>query len=430
MTELESDRLIVFDSKVRENFYPFSLTRPVFDLLCGSKSILEGIETGLGRKASDVIVPKYLEQVCKEAHPSLRVNEDVPEPCYAVSSAINPKLDIRRALVTAGDELGSNFILSQEGDPIAGHFDQLKNEALTSTIEGGSGIVRKEIGDVNQSYNSEIVRYPWQLLSLNGEAVERDFQNRGEMTAESENSSIRLLGGKVWISPQAAVEDFVVLDSSKGAIIIDDGSVIGSFTKITGPAFVGKRTVIHPSSKLSRCSVGDDCRIGGEVEESIILDFSNKPHEGFLGHSIIGSWTNLGALTTVSDLKNTYGTIKVRIGKDLVNTGLVKVGCFIADMCKTAIGTLIYSGKTIGVSSHLFGEVAEDVPSFTIFKNAPSPRSAEVYIDSAIETQRRMMRRRGQTMSEAYSEMMKSIHFTTSKDRTASNVPRNNFTLV
>jgi NDP-sugar pyrophosphorylase family protein len=134
--------------------------------------------------------------------------------------------------------------------------------------------------------------------------------------------------------------------------------------------------------------IGQNCRVAGEIEHSIISDYTNKAHTGFIGHSYVGEWTNVGAMTTTSDLKMTYGTIKMSIGTKKVDTGQNKVGSFFADMVKTSIGTLVYSGRRIGVSSHLHGLVAQDVPSFTIYGASIGARNVVLELESVIETQK------------------------------------------
>jgi hypothetical protein len=175
--------------------------------------------------------------------------------------------------------------------------------------------------------------------------------------------------------------------------------------------------------------IGNNCRIGGEIEQSIISDHTNKAHAGFLGHSYVGEWANIGAMTTTSDLKMTYGNIKTNSMKGKTNTGLNKLGSFFADMCKTSIGTLVYSGRRIGVSSHLHGLVANDVPSFTIYGKGIGAKNAELRLDSAIETQRKMMSRRGQNITKAYEQMMEHVFSITAVERRRGHAGKNKFSI-
>ena len=171
------------------------------------------------------------------------------------------------------------------------------------------------------------------------------------------------------------------------------------------------------------------CRVGGEFEESVMHGYSNKYHAGFIGHAYIGEWVNIGAMTTNSDLKDTYGTVKVTIGTKRIDTGLRKVGCFIADMAKTSIGVLIYTGKKIGVASHLHGIVYEDVPSFTIYAKSLGAKSVELYLDSAIEIQRRMMARRKKELKDYEIEVIRKVFELTKEERIRGGVIKGAFKL-
>jgi hypothetical protein len=139
----------------------------------------------------------------------------------------------------------------------------------------------------------------------------------------------------------------------------------------------------------------------------------------------------MGAMTTTSDLKMTYGDIKMSgvTGTKKVQTGLNKVGSFFGDMCKTSIGTLTYSGGRIGACSHLHGLVAGDVPAFTIYGKSVGVRNVELELASAIETQKKVMPRRGQSMSKAYEQMIKDAFLMTAVDRKKVGVRRAKFAL-
>ncbi|MEM1891463.1 MAG: glucose-1-phosphate thymidylyltransferase, partial [Nitrososphaerota archaeon] len=145
------------------------------------------------------------------------------------------------------------------------------------------------------------------------------------------------------------------------------------------------------------------------------------------GHSYIGEWVNLGAGTSNSDLKNTYGTIKMDVGGRTHDTGNIFVGTFVGDHVKTAIGTYIFSGKKIGVSSHLYGIVSEDVPSFTAYAKTLGAKPTEIYLESAIETARRMMRRRNVQLSRTYEDMLRKVFKLTEQERSKAGVVKGKF---
>ena len=140
---------------------------------------------------------------------------------------------------------------------------------------------------------------------------------------------------------------------------------VADFTYLVGPVHVGARSrIIERASLKEHVCIGETCKIGGEVEASIIESYTNKQHHGFLGHSWVGSWVNLGAGTSNSDLKNTYGEVRLEYPHRRVETGMQFLGCIIGDYAKSAINTSIFTGKIIGVSSMLYGFVGSNVPSF------------------------------------------------------------------
>jgi UDP-N-acetylglucosamine diphosphorylase / glucose-1-phosphate thymidylyltransferase / UDP-N-acetylgalactosamine diphosphorylase / glucosamine-1-phosphate N-acetyltransferase / galactosamine-1-phosphate N-acetyltransferase len=424
LSSLAFSRIVVFDSYIRENFYPLSLTRPTFDFLCGTKSLLQNIEDGLNSKITDLIVPKYLEAICKDDHPQTRVNDSISEKCLAVNALVNPTFPLLSEIKKAVQEKRKGFVVTdQDGNPVFGVFERLRPEVL-ATKEKTAGIERKPISN-SENQNPPIFQHPWKMVSRNSDVIRKQakgFEDSGKRDFE-------LLGSKLHVDSSAEVQRFVTIDTRNGDVILEKGARIESFSHITGPAYIGKDSIIKSAKIREGTSIGSNCRASGEIEESIVYDYTNKNHDGFIGHSILGSWVNLGALTTNSDLKNTYGNIKVNLQGTSTNTGLNKVGCFVGDMTKTAIGTLIMSGKTMGVSSHVFGTVGEDVPSFTLYAKSLGAKSCEIYIESSVETQRRMMERRNIKMTQNYLEMIKAVYNLTMKDRTAKKVTKGKFEL-
>ncbi|MEE8638565.1 MAG: hypothetical protein V3T21_05945 [Candidatus Margulisiibacteriota bacterium] len=203
-------------------------------------------------------------------------------------------------------------------------------------------------------------------------------------------------------------------------MIIDKGVEIEANTVIDarhGPVYIGKGTIIRPLSHLKGpLSIGPMCRIGGEVGESIFHGYSNKQHYGFIGHSYVGEWVNLGAGTTNSDLKNNYSTVKVTIGGKQIDTGEKFVGCFIGDHAKTGIGTLITTGAVIGVAANVFGGgvTPKVVPSFSW------GLKEEYHIERAIQAAKIVVGRRGKKLSEKEIGLLRRVFGFTRSERSQS----------
>jgi UDP-N-acetylglucosamine diphosphorylase/glucosamine-1-phosphate N-acetyltransferase len=241
-------------------------------------------------------------------------------------------------------------------------------------------------------------------------------------------SGARVMGAGSVAAEGAEIEEGTVLDARKGGIYIGPGASIAP-CRIVGPAYIGPQAQVKQFSTIVASYVGRNCRVAGEVEHSVVSDYSNKAHAGYIGHSYVGEWVNIGAMTTTSDLKMTYGPVRMGQGRSRKDTGLDKLGSFFADMSKTSIGTMVYSGRRIGVSSHLHGLVADDVSSFTMYGEGIGAKNVELELASAIDTQRKMMGRRDQGMSKVYEQMMKKIFLATAGDRRKAGVRRARFAL-
>ena len=195
------------------------------------------------------------------------------------------------------------------------------------------------------------IEYLWELIKYLKEDLEEDLKGRGaRVEGKVHPSAVIYSPEKVIIEEGAEVEACAVLDAR------------------SGPIYIGKKTIVRPQSYLrGPLSIGPECRIGGEVTHSIFHGYCNKAHYGFIGHSYIGEWVNLGAGTTNSNLKNNYGTVKVTVNGKEMDTGEQFIGCFVGDHAKTGIGTLITTGAVIGVGANIFGGgvAPKVIPSFS-----------------------------------------------------------------
>jgi UDP-N-acetylglucosamine diphosphorylase/glucosamine-1-phosphate N-acetyltransferase len=197
----------------------------------------------------------------------------------------------------------------------------------------------------------------------------------------------------------------VSIDVTDGPVYIDKNVIIRPFSAIIGPSYIEKGTIID-QAKIVKSSIGPQCRISGEVEACIFQGYANKHHEGFIGHSFIGEWVNLGALTTNSDLKNNYSPIKIKIGKRNFDTGMIKLGCFIGDHTKTGIGTLIPTGAVISSFVNFFagGIMPQYIPSF---KWLTTKKTENYDLKKAIATAKIVMQRRKIKMTQQYENIIR-----------------------
>jgi UDP-N-acetylglucosamine diphosphorylase / glucose-1-phosphate thymidylyltransferase / UDP-N-acetylgalactosamine diphosphorylase / glucosamine-1-phosphate N-acetyltransferase / galactosamine-1-phosphate N-acetyltransferase len=241
----------------------------------------------------------------------------------------------------------------------------------------------------------------WELMSGNGDQVVEDvaalFPDRRTATLPA---GVHQFGDHpVILGDGARVEPGVVLDTRAGPIWLDDQAEVKAFTRMAGPAYVGKRTIILGGT-LETFSTGEVCRIRGEFASSVCLSWVNKAHDGHIGHAYLGAWVNLGAETTNSDLKNNYGTVKLWTPSGAVDTGEMKVGSFLGDHVKTGIGLLLNTGTVVGAGSNVYGNVMPPthVPPFSW---GTGDDLSAYRVDRFLETAERAMSRRSVPLSDS-----------------------------
>lgn len=198
----------------------------------------------------------------------------------------------------------------------------------------------------------------------------------------------------VFVADGVSIGQYSAIDTSDGPILLDKNVKVGPFCLLSGPVYAGPGTrIIEHAALKDGVALGHTVKIGGEVEASVIEPFTNKQHHGFLGHSYLGSWINLGAGTCNSDLKNTYGKINIEYADGKVATGMQFMGCIIGDYSKTAINTSIFTGKVIGVCSMLYGFATSNVPSYVNYARLFG-QQALLPAEVMVNTQQRMFSRR------------------------------------
>jgi UDP-N-acetylglucosamine diphosphorylase/glucosamine-1-phosphate N-acetyltransferase len=412
-------RLILVDrsEEIRRNFYPIALNRPLWELRCGISSLGEKLIAKAGANDVAYFVPDYMAEAyqAKVKHP---VNDlsILNENDLLVVDGLVKSQDFS---VPTGEK--SEVGLDQEG------------RILYARVTSGDlkGIVVNDVVEFLEAAKAKLPnvlctlktwRYIWELILANAEQITEDFVAAGQNGIEGiveQPSAIR--GGKkdVYIAPGAVVHPMVVIDAEYGPVYIDQGVQIQPFSRIEGPCYIGKDSILTGANCRAGNSIGPVCRIGGEVEGSIIHGYSNKYHEGFIGHSYIGEWVNLGALTTNSDLKNDYSTVSIMLdGRRSIDTGSTKVGSLIGDHAKTSIGTLLNTGSYIGAMTVILATgkpLPKFIPSFGWFVEGIVTKGfgkARLF-----ETAKIVMSRRGCKWSAAEESMWDFVYELTRQQR-------------
>ena len=172
----------------------------------------------------------------------------------------------------------------------------------------------------------------------------------------------------LFIGNETVIKPGVVIDASNGPVYIGKDVEVNANSVIEGPVCIGDNSLVKSFAAIKEnVSTGKVCKLGGEIEDSVIMPYSNKQHSGFLGHAYLGSWVNLGADTNCSDLKNNYSSIKVNLNGKHIDTGHRFLGLIMGDHSKTGINTMFNTGTITGFSCNIFGSGFPDkfIPSFT-----------------------------------------------------------------
>src|SRR5262245_36121825 len=213
------------------------------------------------------------------------------------------------------------------------------------------------------------------------------------------------------IDESARIDPYVVADTTGGPVVIDREAVVSAFTRLEGPCYVGPGTQVHGAKVRAGTCLGPMCRVGGEVEASVLLGYSNKQHEGFLGHAYLGEWVNLGAGAHNSDLRNDYGEVSVRVAGWMVRSGRTKVGCFLGDHTKVGLGALLNTGTSAGAFCQLLsggGLLPKYMPSFADVWGGALREGDD--LEARLETAAKVMRRRGRELSPERRALYEGLH--------------------
>jgi UDP-N-acetylglucosamine diphosphorylase/glucosamine-1-phosphate N-acetyltransferase len=364
-------RLVLVDSlfEARSNFYPLVLGRPLWELRVGTSSLADKLIARIQPDDTAYFVPDYMAEVYRA---------QVERPVNSLSALTGDDLMLVNPVVKAKDfkvpaKGASEVGLNEQGmiTYVRINKDDVKRLA-SEDIEKFIASARAELPNV--TCKLPVWNYSWDLILANGEMITAEFAEAGRNGFEGsleEPVAIRGSRKDVYVAPGVKVHPMVTIDAEHGPVYIDERAEIHPFSRIEGPCYIGKDSILLGAKCREGNSIGPCCRIGGEVEESIIHGYSNKYHDGFLGHSYVGEWVNLGALTTNSDLKNDYSNVSVMLdGRHAINTGSTKVGSLIGDHTKTSIGTLLNTGSYLGAMAIIMATgkpLPKHIPSFAWF---------------------------------------------------------------
>jgi UDP-N-acetylglucosamine diphosphorylase / glucose-1-phosphate thymidylyltransferase / UDP-N-acetylgalactosamine diphosphorylase / glucosamine-1-phosphate N-acetyltransferase / galactosamine-1-phosphate N-acetyltransferase len=397
--------VVIFEDDLWRRLAPLALSRPVFTLSTGMSSLLEKQIRHLAPSRLTLWVREELAEYCRES----LVGK------IGITTAVNEPLGDERVMLVSGRTL---------------HFTRYKIPAGEGVVVDAGDRVRVAVGRapglthldaLGQTDRwKQLLELPrlepqtklagalWDLLAWNRESLKMDARElRGLANVESAGPYDLLAPKEIWRSEDVKIEPGAVLDAREGPIVLGDNVVIGANTVIQGPAFIGPYTYVRPVSLIRPgTTIGTMCKVGGEISNSIMLGWSNKSHDGYLGDSYVGKWVNLGALTTTSNLKNTYGEVSIDFGDEEILTGRTNLGALIGDHTKTAILTRFMTGSYVGFNCMIgcSSIPPRHIPSMSFM----SDKGTRPYdIDKAMEVAKKMFARRERPWNQMEENVFK-----------------------
>ncbi len=387
---------ILFDGPVRRQLLPFTYTKPVADLRIGILTIREKWEKHLGSTTSTVT-----EDYLSEKYPMVEFDQNV-----MLNAAYLPT----EVLVELVQNLESNQALF-DGEEVVAFYTSENQEDI-------------DFSDYEQIELPEEavfkIEHTWDIFSKNHEAIQLDYDLlTQDRKSASIPSTVQALNSENIFIEEGAKLNFCTLNASEGPIYIGKDAEIMEGALIRGPFALCEHATVKMGAKIyTGTTIGPYCKVGGEVNNSVLMAYSNKGHDGFLGNAVLGEWCNIGADSNNSNLKNNYEEVRLwdYETEGFARTGLQFCGLMMGDHSKCGINTMFNTGTVIGVSSNIFGTgfPRNFVPSFswggaagfTTYKTA-----------KAFQTAKLVMERRGVAFDEQEASILEHVFEETAKFR-------------
>lgn len=414
-------KLVVFEDDSTHNFEPLTLTRGVFDLRLGLFSFADRIKHFMQVEQIDFLTRDYIARHIRESREA-RANE--PEKIDDETLFVNGTLVFDKELRKMVQKIKPGTVVLKESRLVLARFSETSAREVASLLMNAPGLdamkmIREKASEHVEYSGESLITNFWEIIERNASQITADYEAMPRLRSRIPVET-RIIGKRknVYIGKGSNIDPNVMLNVEKGPVYIGEDCEIHFSSFIQGPAYIGPGTIVHPFSIIREGSnIGAVCRVGGEIEETIIQGYSNKQHVGFLGHAYVGEWVNLGAGFTNSDLKNTYGNIRITVRGRKVDSGRIKLGGIIADHVKASIGTLVYTGKKVGVASRVEGLVMEDVPSFVLYARTHGFPVWEISVEEAIKVAKRMMARRKIEFTAADEQLLRNVFELTRGER-------------
>lgn len=381
--------IILFDGKEYSDLLPLTFTRPVAELRMGILTFAERWKHIFQTEKISYLTQGYLSE---------KYTLQIEEENVFINPAYFPNQDFIYQLKNL--KFGEAFYYQEE---LVAAKTTLENFQLNNFV--------KKLDIIFESFH---IQYPWDLFTYNSDAITYDFQliTQGRKSCTLSNT-VKIIGdpSQLFVE-EGAVAECAILNTKEGPIYLGKNSEIMEGAMIRGSFALGTGSKINMGAKVyGGTTVGPYSKVGGEVNNIIILGYSNKGHDGFVGNSVIGEWCNLGADTNSSNLKNNYAVVKLwnYTKQKFIKSGLQFAGMIMGDHSKSAINTQFNTGTVVGVSANIFtsGFPPNIIKSFSWGGKSESPNFK---LEQVFEVAERTMKRRGIELSEQDKKIIEYIY--------------------
>lgn len=391
---------ILFDSASRNQLLPLTFTRPVADIRFGILTIREKWEKYLNVQTSS-LTENYL-------------SAKFPLVKSDINMLINGSICPNEALLAEIQKLKEGQTLVKDDTVIAMCLNADSLDNISDSNE------EMEMFETNVDFLK--IHNTWDIFNLNGQAILDDFAllTKGRKSQPIPKSNGVIQPEHIFIEEGAVVE-FSTLNASTGPIYIGKNTEVMEGARIRGPFALCEHGVLKMDAKIyGPTTIGPYSKVGGEVNQSVFFSYANKAHDGFLGHSVIGEWCNLGADTNTSNLKNTYEEVKLWSYADdcFVQTGLQFCGTIMGDFSKCGINTMFNTGTVVGVNANIFGSGFQRnfIPSFSW---GGTQGFQDYDLKKAVKTAEIVFKRRNKAFDKVEKAILSEIFSLTYKNRRA-----------
>ncbi len=389
----------LYDDATARTFEPFALTRPAGELRAGALLIRERWLATLGVPALGYVAAPHLASFREpDAPPVVVPGSRLEAGSWLVNSRFAPKLA----------ELPASELRSEDGRIVA---VRLGADIDSAALAGGAmrleSIARG--GEETSPAGGWWIDEVWHLLQHLVDMLLDDLPRLGAgCDGELPSTAIHIGERRVFVEQGAIIEPFACFDTSAGPILVRRGAHVHAFTRLVGPLYVGADSSVM-GDRIASSSIGDVCKVHGEVSNTIFLGYANKGHDGFVGHSILGRWVNLGAGTITSNLKNTYGEVSLWTPAGVRATGQQFLGTLFGDHAKTGIGLRLTTGSVLGTGANVFGSVMPP-KAVAPFLWGEAGEFTAYRLDKFLEVAERVMSRRHLELTESGRQQLQDAY--------------------